>query len=325
VRPRHAGGGAGQRKDGGTRRWRCGCLAATLAALLAAPAPAAGEEELGNRPVEPDLQWPRGLAALVNDSHRVYRRWVNGQEDFYFQGGRAAVEAALARFAAVESAARQVVLMPAAGHTESFQEQPIAFDWHLEVVGGLAAEMLQSELGLEGAPPLRLFVHAPWLGAPGDQSLDLPAGVDVRSARDLEAEWRRHSRSARPSARRLAAARLGAFGYSPSAVDRLIEMCEVDGDDAVRYAAALALGRCGYHGRRALPVLQRVRAAVANEDQRAWIDDALQRLQEALPPAAEEVRRLARAVQRTDDLQALHRARRAQPVQPRPAAERPRR
>ncbi|MCP3919041.1 MAG: hypothetical protein GY711_26145 [bacterium] len=126
-------------------------MIAHLAALtlLTTGSPAMGEEEFGNKPKPEQPDWAGGVVTLANDTHRVYRRWVNGNEEFFFQGDSAAVNVALEQFARVAAPVREVVLMPAAGRTESFEGKRVDYGWRLYAPSGLV-------LGPEktGMPPV---------------------------------------------------------------------------------------------------------------------------------------------------------------------------
>lgn len=74
----------------------------TLAAPVAGARPAwgFGEESFGNSPVGDNPEWSRGVLAVANHPSRVYRRWINGNESFFFAGAAADLNAALEAFAA---------------------------------------------------------------------------------------------------------------------------------------------------------------------------------------------------------------------------------
>jgi hypothetical protein len=84
---------------------------------------------------QPD--WAEGVVDVVNLKSRVYSRWVNGNENFYYRGDAHALNEALRRYAAVKDDVRQVILLPGAGKTQSFNQTAIAFDWELHVPSGI--------------------------------------------------------------------------------------------------------------------------------------------------------------------------------------------
>src|SRR5262245_37398596 len=90
--------------------------------IVASRAWSMGFEGFGNDPVEGSnyIEWPNVLP-LVNDPHRVYFSWVNGNEHFYYAGDSAALNAALKSFAAIQAKKRTVVLRPAPGKGSSLK------------------------------------------------------------------------------------------------------------------------------------------------------------------------------------------------------------
>src|SRR5262245_35276259 len=92
--------------------------------VFAVPAKAwaLGEEQIGNEPLSAVnyAKWP-GLEAVVNDKARVYYSWVNGNENFYYFGTIADLNAALQNFAKADLKEHEVVIRPDAGKVGSFQ------------------------------------------------------------------------------------------------------------------------------------------------------------------------------------------------------------
>lgn len=119
-------------------------LPLTLLALLfvlPSTALALGEESFGNAPVVKQPEWADGVLAVANLKTRVYRRWVNGNESFYFQGDARALNEALRHYAAVKADKRQLLLLPGPGKTRSFSGKDLAFDWELHVPTGIYRAM----------------------------------------------------------------------------------------------------------------------------------------------------------------------------------------
>ncbi len=116
-----------------------------VASLLLAPqlqtkAFALGEEGFGNKPFSNAnyKDWP-GVLPVLNHKGRVYHRWVNGNEDFYFQGDAGALNEALENFANVESDNKRVVILADAGNTKSFDgKREFPYDWKVHLCGGIA-------------------------------------------------------------------------------------------------------------------------------------------------------------------------------------------
>jgi hypothetical protein len=96
--------------------------AVALTLLAVSNAWGLGFEGFGNEPVTHHnyVDWPNVLLVL-NDTHRVYRVWVNGGERFCFQGDTAAVNIALKNFAAIKADRLTVVLRPGPGKGSSLK------------------------------------------------------------------------------------------------------------------------------------------------------------------------------------------------------------
>jgi hypothetical protein len=105
--------------------------------VLPAAALALGEEGFGNapRPQQPD--WADGVVDVVNLKSRVYFRWVNGNEDFFYRGDALALNEALRRFALINDDARQVILLPGSGRAQTFQGKQVEFEFQFHVPSGI--------------------------------------------------------------------------------------------------------------------------------------------------------------------------------------------
>lgn len=115
-----------------------GAAVVTLLVLaLPATVRALGEESFGNAPMVRQPDWAAGVLEVVNLESRVYRRWVNGNEHFYYRGNFKALNEALRKYAAVQADVRQLVLLPGSGKTQSFEHKPVAFDWQFHVPSGI--------------------------------------------------------------------------------------------------------------------------------------------------------------------------------------------
>jgi hypothetical protein len=117
-------------------------LSVTVAGPLllgATNALALATERIGNKPVTgPEYEeWPY-LLSVLNDTHRVYRVWCNGQETFSFQGDAEALNEALQRFALVRMPTHEVVLLPGPAFTQGLDGQStFAADWSVSFGCGL--------------------------------------------------------------------------------------------------------------------------------------------------------------------------------------------
>lgn len=117
---------------------------------------------------------------IVNDKARVYERWVNGNERFWYQGKTKDVNAALARFVKVDVEHHVVALRPGPATGRSFQKKEVPHNWELHVLGGHAAERATddvNDLEWQRDPVLTIYIG-------GDIDLDkleIPMNVTLRS------------------------------------------------------------------------------------------------------------------------------------------------
>src|SRR5262245_1242854 len=118
-------------------------ITAPVVLLLAFPAAALGlgMETFGNAPAGKQPGWAEGVLEVVNLKSRVYSRWVNGNESFYYRGDARDLNEALRKYAAVKDEPRRLILLPGQGKTQSFGGKPIDFDWRLHVPSGIYRAM----------------------------------------------------------------------------------------------------------------------------------------------------------------------------------------
>ena len=162
-------------------------FAAPLALLTVSNAWGIGLESFGNRPFTHHNyeDWPNVLP-VINDTHRVYHSWVNGNEHFYFAGDTNAMNAALKNSAAIDADGLKIVLRPGPGKSGSFNsEQTFAFDWMVHLRGGIARAMSRRELGSS------IWDPSPYLHVYDGQAIklneiEIPDGVEVFEIADLQ-------------------------------------------------------------------------------------------------------------------------------------------
>jgi hypothetical protein len=225
--------------------------------LWTAQAWALGEEHFGNAPLPSRnyQDWPR-VAELVNDPSRVYHSWVNGNEHCYYQGGIAALNAALENFAKVGTELREVVVRPGPGQTKSFHGKPVEFGWMLHLVGGIARHQTKLDRGYlvwSKYPMLHIFVG-------DDMQLDqlkVPDGVKLIGLRELKRRNVEALGSSNPTVRGWGSGNLADLDrydeQSATAIAKLLD----DLDDWVRLNAAGALADFGSQAKAMLPALER--------------------------------------------------------------------
>ncbi len=156
-----------------------GIVAAALAVLAAGRAFGLGQEEFGNEPLANQDGWSPGLLPLVNDTHRVYWSWVNGNENFYFSGDTQALNEALKKFDAVKDDGKEVILLPTRGAVGDFaRTKETAFEWQVHMPSGLYLGMILREKRSDLSAHPSLTIH---LGGGKIQAdkLEIPAKLKV--------------------------------------------------------------------------------------------------------------------------------------------------
>ncbi len=240
---------------------RCGlltfCLLVVLQLATSGRAWGAGEEQIGNDPLN-DASYTawKGLIEVINDKSRVYYNWVNGNENFYFAGDTDKLNAALKKFAAADVAVKEVVLRPAPGETTSFDgSQKFPFQWHLQIFGGIAAHLTTRDQGDQvwnKHPRLTVYV--------GDDidlaKLDVPKGLVLVSIDEISARARKGIASTDQSVRGWSAGVIAHHdSFAPENL-KAIEKLLADDNDWVRLNAAGAVALYGAKAKSALPALK---------------------------------------------------------------------
>jgi hypothetical protein len=164
--------------------------AIALTLLAVSRASSAGIDGPGNSPLLAInyLDWPNALP-VINDTHRVYHIWVNGNESFYFQGDTASLNIALKNFAAIEADRLTIILRPGPGKRGTLiGDQSFGFNWHLHLLGGIAKHMSTRELGSNiWDPNPQLYVY---IGeAIKLDEIEIPDGVDLLEIADLQSRY----------------------------------------------------------------------------------------------------------------------------------------
>jgi hypothetical protein len=164
--------------------------AAALTLLAVSNAWGMGFEGFGNDSVTHHnyVDWPNVLP-VINDTHRVYRVYVNGGERFCFQGDTAAVNIALQNFAAVKAERLTVVLRPGPGKGSSLTgEKMFSFNWDVHLLGGISKHMSTFELGSnvwDPNPELYVYVGE----AIKLEEIEIPKGVELLEIADLQTRY----------------------------------------------------------------------------------------------------------------------------------------
>ena len=218
-----------------------------------------GEETFGNKPFSESNfgDWPN-VMPVVNDTHRVYHSWVNGNENFYLRGNTDALNIALKSFAQVKAEKLTVILRPAPGRVSSFnEEQKFVFNWQLHLLGGIAKHMSTRDQGSNVWDPNPEFII--YVG--GDIVLDkieIPENVDVLQLADLKARYEKSLKSTHTDVRGWTCGQIAALDqYDAASVQKIAAMLN-DDEDWVKLNAAGALSVFSAHASEAEKALRNV-------------------------------------------------------------------
>jgi tetratricopeptide (TPR) repeat protein len=274
-----------------TRTFGIAAIAGLLLAALPGQVAGMGEEEFGNRAVHAQPEWSPGVLDIVNDTHRVYRVWVNGNEDFFFQGDADALNAALEAFARVAIDVREVIVLPTPGRQKSFDGKTVSFDWSLKVPSGIYLHVAREEkcTRIHARAPV-LTIHAAG-GKVDPAKLRVPKGLAVLMAKDLAGRCLEGLRSEAYDIRGYAAGRLAKLAYLPGAIGAITKALD-DSHEYVLRSAALALGSLGNKAERALPVLKKRFGEITDKNVRSAIESAIKAIEAAAaedPKASKEI------------------------------------
>jgi hypothetical protein len=241
----------------GNRRGWLWAVACGLVLASSGRAWALGEEQVGNDALN-DANYTawKGLIDVINDKNRVYYNWVNGNENFYFAGDTAKVNAALKAFAVADVTVKEVVLRPAPAETTTFdRSQKFPYNWHLQIFGGIAAHLTTREFGDQvwnKHPRLTVYVG-------GDidlAKLEVPKGVTLVSIDDLSARARKGIGSKHQDVRGWCAGVMADQDHFSAENLVAIEKLLTDDSDWVRLNGAGAVALFGAKAKSALPALR---------------------------------------------------------------------
>ena len=220
---------------------------------------ALGEESFGNTPMANANigAWPDVLP-VINDTHRVYCSWVNGNENFYIRGNTAALNVALKNFALIDAESLTVILRPAPGSVNSFRsDQTFVFNWQLHLLGGIAKHMSTRDQGSNvWNPDPELIIYV------GDKILlnssEIPENLNVLQLVDLKQRCAKGLNSTHTDVRGWNCEALASLdSYDEASMLKITSMLE-DSDDWAKLNAVGALSEFSVHRTSVLNSLQAV-------------------------------------------------------------------
>jgi hypothetical protein len=200
-----------------------------------------GLESFGNNHLSDAnyVDWPN-VTPIINDAHRVYHSWVNGNEHFYFAGDTVALNAAIKSFAAIKADRLTIVLRPGPGKVNSFNnKQSFTFNWNLHLLGGISKSMAKEELGSniwDPSPYLHVYV--------GDSikldEIEIPKGVEVLEISDLQKRYAKCLNSKDRTVRGWSCGHIAELDpYNAESMRKIV--AKLDDDDWVKLNAVGAL------------------------------------------------------------------------------------
>jgi hypothetical protein len=255
-------------------------------------APALGTETFGSRPLEEESykEWPN-LASVINVTNRIYQRWVNGGESFFFQGNTEALNESLQRFALVRTDVREVILLPGPANVSSLmREKQFDYDWSLKLNAGISRMMSRGKGGLIWSkdPVLTVFVGG---GNILLEKIRIPKGVNVLEISDL---LRRYTRAVQESedihVRGWGAYQLAQLDpFSTASVGTVARLLQ-DTNEWVQLNAVIALKIFGKTAAFSVPTVRRT-AQTSNKDLKEQAQTTIAAIEAATDtPAAKKQR-----------------------------------
>ena len=261
---------------------------AVLTLCLTSKAWPMGTEDFGDSPLSEMnyKDWP-DIMPLLKSQTRVYHSWVNGNEQFYYQGDTKSVNNALQKFVAVKTEVRQALLRPGHGIVHSFNGiKVIRYNWNLDIGGGICQHLTtldQGEKIWSKTPTMTICV--------GDditlEKIEIPKGVSIVELADLSRRCRKALASNDKTVRGWGAGHLA--WLDPYSVENLTSITKLlkDEDDWVRLNAAGAMATFGKKAESVLPILREM-LATQNKQLKARIEKTIQEIQQAKDTTAAE-------------------------------------
>jgi len=240
-----------------------------------------GLESFGNTQLSDAnyTDWP-DVMPVINDAHRVYHSWVNGNEHFYFAGNTIALNAAIKNFAAIKAERLTIVLRPSPGKANSFNnKQSFPFNWKLHLLGGISKMMAKEDLGSniwDPSPYLQVYV--------GDSikldEIEIPKGMEVLEISDLQKRYIKCLNSKDQSVRGWSCGHIAELDpYNAEAMQQIV--AKLDDDEWVKLNAISALSVFTSF---ADEVIGKLRAVKTDDDKvKERIQQTIETLQNAVP------------------------------------------
>lgn len=247
---------------------------------LNSPVWALGTEDFGNKPLyEADYGDWEGIVPVINHPNRVYHRWVNGGEDFYYRGNTEALNNCLSTFAALDADVREVVIRPGPATTWTFDSNTVPYNWQLDIIGGISKHLTTLDRGSNiwsKWPTMSVFIGK----GIELEKIRVPEGVHVIELRDLKNRHREALLSKDKTVRGWGAGCLARLDpYDKQSIETIGGLLS-DEDDWVRLNAVIALSVFGSKAQSMLPSLREC-MKTNNESLRKQIEQTIPKIEKA--------------------------------------------
>jgi len=211
--------------------------------------------------------------------NRVYQIWVNGCENFYYEGRTEDLNDCLKKFADVPADVREVVIRPGPAEVKTFKGARIPYDWELIIVGGISKFLTTLDRGSKIWSKYPTFVIYIGKGIALNE-IQIPANVQVLELSDLKRRYVEGLLSGDKTVRGWGASRLARLDlYDEDSLERVVKLLK-DEDEWVRLNAVGALSLFGEKARSAIPALREC-SKTANETLNKRIEKSIQEIENA--------------------------------------------
>ena len=162
-------------------------LFAALMFLFPSTCSALMTSQAGNDPLSPQnyVDWPN-LVDAINDKSRIFMVWVNGYEEFTYNGDTDSANRVLKEFAETEFAQLQLVILPGPGRTQEIEKKPVRIDYRIEIYGGIARAALTRRETVRNLNPTMTIYLTENIEL---DKLVIPENVKLSQLPDLEAKY----------------------------------------------------------------------------------------------------------------------------------------
>lgn len=245
---------------------------------------ALGEFTCGNRPLNAAnyTKWA-GIINVINNSHRVYHSWVNGNEDSWFSGTTDDINSAMDEYWRSELESYQIILLPNPGPIATCDSVKVKCNWRLHVMGGITAAYFKREKDSSNVYDLNPTLYVYVDDASQLKSLRFPSGALLLSPADIRERCLKGVKEGSNTTRGYAASLLASIDSHTPESARIIAGL-LDAKDANLSAMAIySLSQFGANAQGQLETLQKHKPE--NDNNSKQLAELLKSIKEAKPRA----------------------------------------